>query len=63
MLKIGDRVVLPNPTGDDAWTEGGFLARVAEIRQNGNIIVVDQDDDAWEIENHRLAIAEVDGGC
>lgn len=54
MLKIGDRVVVPSPTKGDAWTEGDFLARVASFRGDGHAVVVDQDDNAWEVECARL---------
>jgi hypothetical protein len=52
-FNIGDTVEMPEPNESDAWTYGGFYAVVADIRENGNLIVEDADSDFWEIEAER----------
>jgi hypothetical protein len=52
-FKIGDTVEIPEPNDTDFWNYGGFLADVRDIRDNGNLIVEDQDSDFWEIESER----------
>jgi hypothetical protein len=49
---------MPDPTITDTWSEGNFLARVTGFRGDGDAIVVDQDDNAWQIESRRLTLAE-----
>lgn len=58
VIGVGDQVVVPEPEKDDAWTFGGFLAQVVDIRENGNCLVEDQDSDIWEVEPARLVLAE-----
>lgn len=59
-ISVGDRVVVPEPDDDDAWQFGDFVGRVVAVREDGNLLVEDQDSDVWEIEPSRLEIAEFD---
>lgn len=52
-FNVLDTVLMPEPNESDAWTYGGFYAVVADIRENGNLIVEDQDSDFFEIEPER----------
>ena len=47
-------MVVPEPVGGDAWQFGDFVARVVAARENGNLLVEDQDSDVWEIGPSRL---------
>ena len=58
MLQIGDTVIVPDPTSKDAWLYGDFLARVSKFRGDGDAIVVDQEDNAWQVECYRLKVVD-----
>ena len=57
-FNVLDTVLMPEPNESDAWTYGGFCAVVADIRENGNLIVEDADSDFWEIEAERVTKVE-----
>lgn len=52
LVKDGDSVVVPDPNDSDIH-QHSFDGIVTEFR-NGNAIVVDMDDNSFEIEPHRL---------
>lgn len=51
------RVLTPIPNETDVHTHQ-FVGSVADILENGNVIVEDQDSDFFEIESERLEIVE-----
>jgi len=57
-FNVLDTVLMPEPNESDAWTYCGFCAIVADMRENGNLIVEDQDSDFWEIEAERVTKVE-----
>ena len=57
-IKIGDSVIMPEPDETDSYRFGGFVATVTGIRENGNLIVADADNDAFEIEPERVRLDE-----
>jgi hypothetical protein len=56
--RIGDRVIVPEPTSSDAWEFGGFVARMIGRRDDVNILVEDQDSNVWEVEESRVEIID-----
>jgi hypothetical protein len=64
LFPIGSRVIVPDPSPADCWQFGNFSARVIAMRENGNLLVEDQDADVWEVEPSRLALEQEDSlGC
>lgn len=54
-ITVGDNVQAPEPDEYDNFNFE-FVGYVADIMDNGNIIVEDQDSDFFEIEHNRLEI-------
>jgi hypothetical protein len=53
-IQVGDDVDVPEPGPSDLWSHA-FAGRVVRLRDGGQIAtVVDGDDDAWDVEVHRL---------
>jgi hypothetical protein len=55
-IAIGDRVVMPEPTRDDAWEFGDFVGRVVAVTPSGDLLVEDQDSDVWGVEGDRVEL-------
>jgi hypothetical protein len=55
-VAIGDRVAMPEPSKDDAWEFGDFVARVIAISPGGDLLVEDQDSDVWEVAGNRVEL-------
>lgn len=53
------RVTMPDPDGTDIFTVGGFSATVEDVRdESGNLVVIDQDGDFFEIEPYRVEVEQ-----
>lgn len=49
-------MVMPEPSKDDAWEFGDFVARVIAISPGGDLLVEDQDSDVWEVAGNRVEL-------
>lgn len=54
-ILIGELVEVPEPTSDDIWNHS-FVGTVRKIK-NGIATVIDEDDDAYDVEIERLTRA------
>jgi len=56
LINLMDSVVMPDPRKGDCWAHGNFCATVIDQRGE-NLIVEDMDSDCFEIEAHRVTLA------
>ena len=55
ILKVGQEVIVPEPNTTDIHI-CEFVGTIADILDNGNVIVEDKDSDFFEIEPERLEV-------
>lgn len=56
-IEEGQTVIVPEPNENDDWNFGGFSADVNKLDvENGFVVVVDGDGDAWCVEPERLEV-------
>ena len=56
-LEVMQHVLVPDPISDDIHNHE-FTGTVADILDNGNVVVEDGDSDFFEIEAYRLEVVE-----
>jgi regulation of enolase protein 1 (concanavalin A-like superfamily) len=62
MFKINDAVIVRSPREEDFW-QHAFQGRVKEIKEDGLYVIVDQEDDCWDVDEYMLSLDPADGYC
>lgn len=56
LIRKGDQIIMPNPSQEDIWSYGNFIATAIKNKIQDTIVVVDSEDNYFDVESKRVCL-------